>query len=290
MLNADINYTIEKLESSSETLREIKLALKLEDSRLRLDPAEAQLEGGPIAADFVFDASQQKTKPVLSFNLHSPGLELGKFKVLEETMRGGYTKVTVQLKGSGDSVREIMAGLNGETVLDIGEADMADGTINLIGGDMLSSLLGALAPEEKNAPRAVLECAVVRFDINDGIVLADKSLALKTQETVMVGSGEINLKTEAISHQLSSHSQAPVGVDAEIRRAVGLGGTLGHPKPVLDLLGATKTGATMGPAVLTLGTSSVGQKLVESAINDNNPCQTALNKRPQTSEEAARQE
>ncbi len=125
MLNADINYTIEKLESSSETMREIKLALKLEDSRLTLDPVEAQLEGGPIAADFVFDASKQKTKPVLSFNLHSPGLELGKFKELEETMRGGYTKVTVQLKGSGDSVREIMAGLNGETVLDIGEADMA---------------------------------------------------------------------------------------------------------------------------------------------------------------------
>ncbi len=154
---------------------------------------------------------------------------------------------------------------------------------------MLSSLLGALAPEEKNAPRAVLECAVVRFDINDGIVLADKSLALKTKETVMVGSGEINLKTEAISLQLSSHSQAPVGVDAgDLTRAVGLGGTLGHPKPVLDLLGATKTGATIGAAVLTLGTSYLAQKLVESAIKDNNPCQTALNKRPQTSEETTK--
>lgn len=287
MLNADINYTIEKLESSSETLREIKLALKLEDSRLTLDPAEAQLEGGPIGGDFVFDASKQNVKPVLSFNLHSPGLELGKFKVLEETMSGGNTKVTVHLEGSGDSVREIMAGLNGETVLDIGEADMANGAMNLIGGDILSSLLGALAPVEDNAPRAVLECAVVRFDINDGLVLADESLALKTKKTVMVGSGEIDLKTEAISLQLSSHSQAPIGVDAgDLTRAVGLGGTLTHPQPVLDLLGTTKTGATIGAAVLTLGTSYLAQKLVESVISDRNPCQTALNKPLRTSEKA----
>ena len=280
-LNADIKYTVEKLESGSDTLRNVKLALKLENGRLALNPVQAQLEGGPIDGDFVLDASKQKTKPVLALNLRSTALELGKFKELKNTMSGGSTKINVQLKGSGNSVSEIMAGLNGETVVDIGEAVLADGTLNLIGGDILSSLLGTLAPVEDKAPSTALECAVVRFDVKDGLALANKSLALKTNKTVMVGSGQINLKTEAISLQISSHGRGGVGVDAgDLTRAVGLGGTLADPKPVLDLIGASKTGATIGAAVLTLGTSYLAQKFVESAIADNNPCLTALGKAP----------
>lgn len=281
LLNTDIKYTVEKLESGLDTIRNIKIALKLEDGRLTLNPAQAQLEGGPIEGDFVFDASKPKVKPVFSLNLRSPALELGKFKELKNTMSGGSTKINVQLKGSGNSVSEIMAGLNGETVVDIGEAVLADGTLNLIGGDILDSLLGTLAPTEDKAPTAALECAVVRFDVKDGLALANKGIALKTHKTVMVGSGEINLKTEAISLQISSHARGGAGVDAgDLTRAVGLGGTLAHPKPVLDLMGTSKTGATIGAAVMTLGTSYLVQKLVESAIEDKNPCLTALGKAP----------
>jgi len=276
-LNADIKYTVEKLDVDSDTFRNVKLALKLENGRLTLNPAQAQLGGGPIEGDFVFDASKQKEKPDVSLNLRSSGLELGKFKELKDLVSGGSTKVKVNLKGSGNSISEIMAGLNGETVLDIGEAVMADGTINLIGGDLLSSLLGTLAPKEEKAPRASLECAVVRFEVEDGRALANKSLALQTNQTVMVGSGEINLQTEKISIQISSHSRGTVKVDAgDITRAVGLGGTLANPKPVLDLLGTSKTGATIGAAILTLGTSYLAQKLIEAAIEDRHPCQTAL--------------
>jgi uncharacterized protein involved in outer membrane biogenesis len=282
ILNTDIKYTVKKLESDSETLRNVKLALKLENGRLTLNPVQAQLEGGPIEGDVVFDASKQKMKPVLTLNLRSTALELGKFKELKKTMTGGNTKVNVQLKGSGNSIREIVAGLNGETVLDIGEAVLADGTLNLIGGDILDSLLGALAPTENKAPSAALECAVVRFEVKDGLALANKSIALKTRKTVMVGSGKIDLKTEKISFQISSHSRKTVGLDAgDLTRTVGLGGTLANPKPAIDLVGTSKTGATIGAAILTLGSSYLAQKLVEAAIADNNPCLTALGKAPQ---------
>jgi uncharacterized protein involved in outer membrane biogenesis len=282
ILNTDIKYTVKKLESDSETLRNVKLALKLENGRLTLNPVQAQLEGGPIEGDVVFDASKQKMKPVLTLNLRSTSLELGKFKELKKTMTGGNTKVNVQLKGSGNSIREIVAGLNGETVLDIGEAVLADGTLNLIGGDILDSLLGALAPTENKAPSAALECAVVRFEVKDGLALANKSIALKTRKTVMVGSGKIDLKTEKISFQISSHSRKTVGLDAgDLTRTVGLGGTLANPKPAIDLVGTSKTGATIGAAILTLGSSYLAQKLVEAAIADNNPCLTALGKAPQ---------
>lgn len=281
ILNTDIKYTVKKLESDSETLRNVKLALKLENGRLTLNPVQAQLEGGPIEGDVVFDASKQKMKPVLTLNLRSTALELGKFKELKKTMTGGNTKVNVQLKGSGNSIREIVAGLNGETVLDIGEAVLADGTLNLIGGDILDSLLGALAPTEDKAPSAALECAVVRFEVKDGLALANKSIALKTRKTVMVGSGKIDLKTEKISFQISSHSRKTVGLDAgDLTRTVGLGGTLANPKPAIDLVGTSKTGATIGAAILTLGSSYLAQKLVEAAIADNNPCLTALGKAP----------
>jgi uncharacterized protein involved in outer membrane biogenesis len=284
-LNADINLTVKKLEVDSDTLRNVKLALKNENGRLTLNPVQAQLEGGPIEGDFVFDASKQNAKPDVTLNLHSSGLELGKFKELKDSMSGGSTKVKVHLNGSGSSISEIMASLDGDVVLDIGEAVLADGTINLIGGDMLDSLLGTLAPTEESAASASLECAVVRFDIKEGQALADKSLALKTHKTVMVGSGKINLKTEEISIQISSHSRGTVKVDAgDLTRSVGLGGTLANPKPVLDVVGAAKTGATVGAAILTLGSSYLAQKLIEASIEDSHPCQTALGTAPSAGE------
>ena len=151
-VNADIDFQAATLESDVQILRDVKLALKLDSGKLTLNPVQAQLEGGPIAGEVVLDASKQKTKPVITLLVHSKGLELGKFKQLKETMSGGSTKVNVQLNGGGESVREIMAGLNGEVVLDIGEAVLADGTINLIGGDIFGSLVGALAPTEDKAP------------------------------------------------------------------------------------------------------------------------------------------
>ena len=66
----------------------------------------------------------------------------------------------------------------------------------------------------------------------------------------------------------------------DLTRVVGLGGTLVNPKPVVDVAGTAKTGATIGAAVLTLGTSYLAQKLVQSAIKDDRPCLTALGKQP----------
>ena len=290
-VNADIDFQAATLESDVQILRDVKLALKLDSGKLTLNPVQAQLEGGPIAGEVVLDASKQKTKPVITLLVHSKGLELGKFKQLKETMSGGSTKVNVQLNGGGESVREIMAGLNGEVVLDIGEAVLADGTINLIGGDILDSLLGALAPTEDKAPNSSLECAVVKFDVQDGDARANKGIALKSDRTVIVGSGEIDLKTERIGFKIQSHSRAAIGLDAgDLTRVVGLGGTLANPRPVVDVEGTAKTGATIGAAVLTLGTSYLAQKLVESAIKDDHPCLTALGKKPPKAETASEKE
>ncbi|WP_354623654.1 AsmA family protein [Psychromonas sp. MME2] len=286
-LNANIDYSIGRLELPSEVIKDLKFVVNLNNSKLLVKPLQAQLQGGTIKGELLLDASPSQGKPLLMVNLDSDKLELGKFDKLKEHISGGDSKVHIALQGSGDSISEIMAGLNGETILDIGQAKLANGTMDLIAGDMIASLISALAPTESKTQGSLLECGVVRFDIKDGHALADKSIALKSNKTVIVGSGEIDLKTEGLGFQISSHSVGFAAIDAgDLTRSVGLGGTLANPKPILDIAGATKTGATIGAAILTLGTSYLAQKLVESVIEDKHPCLTALGKSGKANEKS----
>jgi len=291
-VNIDADFEAKKLDTNAQALRNVKLVLKLDGGRLALKPVQAQVAGGIIEGDVILDASKPKSKPTLAVNFQSKELILGEFKQMQEMVTGGDMSVTIHLKGSGNSVREIMAGLDGEAVIEVGEASLKDDTINLIGGDMLVSLLGALKPVKNDDDKtAALECAVVKFDVQDGDARANKGIALKTKKMILVGNGNIDLKTEKIDFQIRSQNRAAVGVDAgDVTRVVGLGGTLASPAPKVDVGGVAKTGATVGAAVLTLGTSYLAQQLIEATIEDKTPCLTALGKEPQSAENAEEDE
>ncbi|HHH38979.1 MAG TPA: AsmA family protein, partial [Sedimenticola sp.] len=276
-IDADITYRAGEIDTGHEPLTDVALGLGLHDGKLLLKPIQAQYAKGTIDGDMSLDASTG-SKGEIKLDLTVRKLLLGDIDALKGALSGGSTNADIHLTGAGKSVREIMAGLDGETVVDVGHATLSDDTLNLLGGDVFLKLLGALMPKGDNSSSATLECAVVKFDIVDGMATTSNGIVAKTGRMVIIGTGSIDLKSEQISLQIRSHGRSLSAVDTgDLAQVVGLGGTLADPKPMVDVEGLAKTGATIGAAVLTLGTSYLAQKALEKAMEDQNPCQTALN-------------
>ncbi len=277
--NAEINFKAKKIQTRTKNLQNAEVNLRLKNGKLNIMPLQARTTESSIKGDMSLDVS--KSKPRLALNLNVNDVELGKVKQLEDVVRGGKTSTSSKLSGAGTSVREIMAGLNGQTVANVGRGQIVNKNLNLVGADLLSEIVETINLAEEKSKTSTLDCLIIRFDIKDGIATTDKGIALKTDKMVVVGSGAINLKTEAIDLGIRTDARERTGVGAgELTQVVRLRGTLADPKTEIDAQGVTAVGATVAATVATGGLSYLAQKAYGAATKDMTPCLTALEKTP----------
>jgi len=144
---------------------------------------------------------------------------------------GGKLNFLVNLDGSGDSIAAIMAGLNGQLMFDVREATLKKSFMTGFGAGLLDSL----NPFNKKEDTTELICAVILFDIEDGIADANKKIAAQMTDVTWFGSGEINLKTEEIDFGMTPKSRKALDISlGSLAKLAHIGGTLSHPKIELD--------------------------------------------------------
>ena len=175
-----------------------------------------------------------------------------------------------------------MAGLNGKAIAKVAESQIADGTLDILGADFVTELVNLLNPFKKEKAGTELVCAVVNFNIRDGIAKADKGIAVRTGKMNIVGDGTINLKSEKIDIGITPEARTGIGVSmTDLVGLVRVGGTLAEPSALVDKAAVLGAGLSTGAAVATGGLSVVAEGLVDRATADADPCQTALGKKQQ---------
>jgi AsmA family protein len=147
-----------------------------------------------------------------------------------------------------------MGGLNGKTVLVMGKGRVDNKYIDILGGDLSSSLFRLLNPFRKETQYTSINCFVSGFNIKDGVA-STTAFALNTDYMVVVGEGEINLKTERLNLSLKPVPKEGIGTRvtgrltvslSELTRPFKLGGTLAHPSLAVD---PTQTAIAFGKAI-----------------------------------------
>ncbi len=278
-LNADISLKVDQILTAGRNYSDVQLTVMAREGRLHVAPFKARAAGGILEGDALIDAS--RATPTLRLDFSADQVELGKVKYLEDVLEGAITKCSIKLTGAGQSMQQIMAGLNGVVLVDVGPGEMSIKLLDAIGADVLLQLVSTLNPGKKARDTAPLVCAAVRFDIEDGIAQTRKGIALETDRTQLIGNGKIDLKTEKISLQVRAIATKGTGVGAgDLTKAMGVGGTLAKPSAALDATGLATTGATVGAAVVTGGLSYLAQKALEKVMKDPTPCKTALAGKP----------
>jgi hypothetical protein len=281
-VDVDLGLHANTLITKSLTLNNVNLALVLNNGKLMVNPLTAKVAGGDVNINLSLDASDGKTAR-LDNTISIKQLELGLLPVMQKKnlLSGGKTDVDIRLAGNGGSVSRIAGSMNGKLLIKTGAGRMANDTVDLAGADVIFSALTMLNPMSEKEQFTEMECAVIRFDVKDGIATTDKGIAMQTQRINIVGSGAVDLKTEELALALKPVAREGLGVNiGSLVNAVQITGTLVEPSAGIGAEGALRAGLSAGAAVATGGLSVLAQGLFQKSTADENPCATALGEAP----------
>lgn len=271
-------------------LEDTDMKVTLKAGHLKVQPLAARVASGRIDGSVDLDGSGNVA--VVKAKIVGKDVDLGallKAMKIDESTKGGKTDMDISLAGRGRSVRQLMASLDGHLQVSVGAAKIKNSAVDWAGGDIFSQLYDKLNPLAKKEEYTDLKCAVGRFLVKDGMAEADKGIAVETSKMTVVGSGALNLKTEALDFGIRPQAREGMGVNltGSVAGMVRVRGTLAEPAIGLDALGAAKTATKVGTALATGGLSLLAEGLIDRTTADPAPCLTALGKAPKGQPAAA---
>lgn len=265
--------------------------VKMHDVQLR-----ATLKDGLFAFNetFGFGGGEAKTEITLDGRngdvaglnvlLDTEGVNLGTIAAemnMTQMASGGPTDTEVKLASRGRSVRELMAAMTGNVRFDAGRAEIDNAQLRQAIGPWAMSGLTMVDSGFTTRQKTVLNCAVVRFPVKDGVVDLGRGVAAETDAFNLTVVGGVNLKTEGLDLGFNPEPKGPsIGVTQATAGLVRVRGTMAQPAVGLDALGAGKTALKIGAAVATGGLSLLGDSLLNEASRDPSPCATARGEKP----------
>jgi hypothetical protein len=177
-----------------------------------------------------------------------------------------------------------MGGSSGKAVFLMGRGRIYNKYIDLLGSDLGPGLFRLINPFEKEKPYTSVNCFVGAFIIKNGLARAG-TLVLNTQYMVVVGEGDIDLRTERLNLSLKPVPKQGAGASltgrlgmsaGELMRPLKLGGTLARPRLVIDPTGtAIALGKAIGSVTL-FGPVGIAAALVGRSSDDETSCAAAI--------------
>jgi AsmA family protein len=242
-VDAKIAFTGQKVIRDPAILDGVALDLDLAGGKLTLTKFDAGITGGRLGISGTVDSGAQQ--PAVALKVTSRGIEAGTLMQTfgkSPVLSGGKVDMDLDVKGQGRSVRQIMAGLSGNTNLQMGE-----GKINNRFAKIMLSDLFKLISTGGSADSSNLNCLVSKFDIAKGLATS-KALVVDTNGATIVGSGKVMLDSEKLDMRLDPTAKQTNLVNLAI--PVKVGGTLANPNVLPDPAGLAKsaTGALAGVA------------------------------------------
>ena len=257
----------------------VVLDILLNNGNLDIKPFNFSIGGGK--ADVQFALHSQEKPTALDTKLDIDQLEIGPMldKLGYERNIEGNVDVDIKLTGAGNSVADIMAGLNGDARIAMGNGKAASRYLELLEKYLGSGILNMVNPFQEKREFTPINCFVNSNEITDG--LADIRILLDTDRTSIIGAGNINLKTEELDLGIKptpKKGEMPVGVSfsfRELSQPFKLGGTLAEPSLAID---AGRSAFVLGKmaGALALGPIGIAAFFADVSVGKQDPCAIAM--------------
>jgi AsmA family protein len=281
--NAAIDLEIKQLLLPKNAMNNLKTKVSLKNGHLTIKPFLADIGGGKLAVEL--DLKTKEKTATIEAKVDADQVDLGKMlRELEITEAlDGLLDFDINLKGRGNSIAAIMAGLNGDVIAVIGEGRIPVHYLNLVGADFQTSMLKLLNPLQEKEEVAKVNCLVSDFHIKDGVANNDIML-IDTPRMTIIGVGQINLKTEKLDFGIKPQPKEGLGTKetgklsislSEFTNLFRLSGTLAKPTLGISSEETLKTVGKTGFAVLT-GPVGIAKLFISGSSGSENPCATAL--------------
>jgi len=268
-MDADIRFKGESIVNEKAPVDHVTVHVKVDDGLLTLDPLDFGVAGGKIASTIKLDG--RKEVPAADARIDVSRLHLGRLFPGNEMMKtsSGLIGGRAEIKGSGKSFGGLLGSTNGRaTVLMSGgqiDAFIME-VLELDGAQILRYLFAR--DTKKTEP---LRCAVLDFPIKEGIARSE-AFVLDTEETEVVGDGQIDLRDEKLDLKLTPRAKHPSILS--LRSPIHILGTFKQPKVRPDKMLAVRAGAVVLGALVNPIVALI--PLVETGPGKDANCQALL--------------
>ena len=279
LVDAAVSLRADQILTHRIALDKFNLDLNLKNGHLIVKPLTTDSGGGHLTCNL--DVRTNKNHITLATQITAQKIDLGEMLKKLGIARDldGVLEVDINLKGQGNSVAALMAGLNGDVVVFLSEGQMPVKYLNLVGADLTTSILKIVNPFEKKIEKAQINCAVCDFNIKDGLAQSD-ILMIDDPDKTLLSAGTINLKTEALDFGIQTQPKEGLGTKetgkvsvslSAITKPFKLGGTLANPSLGIS---AERAAKTIGSALI--GPGGLASLFVSTSSGKENPCAAAL--------------
>lgn len=256
-MDADVRLRATRINAPSLPLDDMDAHLLLENGLLRLDPLDFGVADGDIRSRIRMDARTSTIRTRADADL--AGLNISKLLPTVELAQNAIGKVggKVTLEGTGNSIAAMLGSSDGAVTVGMGRGRISNLLMEMAGIDLAEIIKFKLGGDQQIPVR----CAFADFAVDDGVMTA-RSLAFDTSDTILIGSGTINLREEKFDVTIRPRPKdrsllafrTPLKVDGSFRQPkvhpdlarIGLRGaialTLGSITPPAALLATIETG------------------------------------------------
>lgn len=206
----NVTASVGAMTFQDQVWKAVELAVQIKDGRMQVANVKLALPDGPLKVSMMADASASPM-PV-SLSVHAPGVPLA-FVARYAGLPGrvsGTARIDAQLRGTGRTVREVAASLDGPfSVTSVG------GTLsNTAFVKLTSASLEALGIKVPPQGETALRCLGLIGSFENGLGRF-RTIALETTHLSLDGVGAVDLDHETVAFQLNPLAQvsgSPVSV------------------------------------------------------------------------------
>lgn len=277
--DAEVRFKGRRIIVQGVDISDVAVTMSLVNGRLEVKPFNLTVSGGRIDGDLLLDAG--RSVPPLALRIEARRFDYG--ALLEKLGRNdiviGAADVDINVKGAGNSVRSLMAGLGGRTRIVTEGGRIKSGMFNILSADVISALPFIDSKGDKD-----IKCGVIDFLIASGQADA-KTIVFETGGLSLIGKGGVNLADEKLDLNFNPRAKK-VSIMKLAMLPFDVGGTIASPT-VLPNVGGAAVGVVTGTVSTVTGIASGGIKALGSALTGGAPqadetdyCHLALTGKP----------
>ncbi|MES2189192.1 MAG: AsmA family protein [Pseudomonadota bacterium] len=244
-MNADVVYSASSIRHVKELpLDKGSVHVKLTNGLLQLDPLMLGVAGGSLAGKFSVDVNV--VPAAFDAHLALRALQLNQLFPTIETTRSAFGKVSgqINLTGHGNSAAQMLGSSSGDVAVLMGKGELSNILLEFMGLDG-GEVIKFFVRGDRNVK---LLCSAAAFEVRQG-VMNSKVIVLDTTDTVINGSGQVNLATETLD--ITLHPQPKDHSILSLRSPLRIGGTFASPSAGPDKLAlGARAGVTLGLAFI----------------------------------------
>jgi len=257
-LNGEFTWDIRKAWTTEDYTAKILFDMELDDGKLTGRNIHWDSEDSSGDLNFVMREAEGN----LHFELDATSSRLPIVWLLAgQSLPSADTAFRALLNSKGNSVKDIMANLDGSIRWVGGSGRIQSNRLEFLFGDFLSSAASAILDPESEEERSttLVSCTAGGIHFTNGIANFSPGIVTRTERTDFYATGEINLGKEALKLVFLTKSRTGIGLSPlkVIAPRLRVGGTIMAPRFSVDTTtSALSTGAaffTGGMSVLATG-------------------------------------